>query len=246
MSILRNGFQTFVQQQPAPAVVGDFASMNPRATALAGPGAFKAAGVAADAAGAVIVGNFAWGTVATGIAHGVETAGSILGFIANELQTVITAFLGQSRLAVQEGFPVTLYTHGDFWADVQGGVVAVGDPIYARATDGAPTVDEGVSGANPATGYVAMTAKALAASAATSTVAAGTGVATLGVVTNGPVQVGDNVTGTGVPPNLFVQAILTGNGGTGSTLQLNTIGPAIASATLTFSRGGLVKISRTY
>ncbi len=242
MTIERNGFQTFVNQQPAPAVVGDFASMNPRAVALAGPGAFRA-----DLSAPVVVGNFAWGKQSDGIAYGSVQAGSVLGFVANELQTVITDFLGQSRLAVQAGFPVTLYTHGDFWAAVGGGVVEVGDPIYALSTTGAPTVDEGVSGINPDTGYVAATPLAAAATSTGSSIAAGTGVLTLGTVSNGPVQIGDNVSGTGVPDNVFVTAYLTGTpGASGSTVRVNYIGPAVSSFSGTFAQGRLVKITRTF
>lgn len=239
MSIYRNGFQTFVNNQPPPAVVGDFASMNPRAIALAGPGAFRA-----DGTNSPIVGNFAWGSPVTSLAYSIETANSVLGFVANELQTIITEFLGQSRLAVQSGFPVTLYTHGDFWAFVQGGAVAVGDPIYADVTNGAPTVDDN-SGANPDTGYVAATSLAADTTAVNCSIAAGTGVLTVGAVT-GSVEIGANVTGTGVPANLFVKSQLTGAAGQAGTYQLNTIGPAVASFTGTFTVGKLVKITRTF
>ncbi len=305
MSISRNGFQNFVNQQPPPAVIGAFASMNPRSTVLAGPGSLKA-----DAALPVVIGNFAWGLNSAGFAYGSDVNGGVMGFIANELQTVITAFLGQDRLAVQGGFPVTLYSRGDFWTYVTGGAVAVGAAIYADRDTGAPTVSATaasvtgsitttvltvtavgsgalrvgdvlvgsgvtanttitalgtgtggvgtytvdtsqsassttitVANAND-TGFKAATAAPVNTTAATCTVAANTGVLTLGTVTNGPVQIGDNVTGTGVPANLFVQAILTGSGGTGSTLLLNYQGPAVTSFSGVFSRGRLVKISK--
>jgi hypothetical protein len=238
MTIYRNGFQTFVNQQPPPAVVGDFASQNPRAVALAGPGAFRA-----DSAAPVIVGNFAWGVESTQLAYGSEQSNSVLGFVANELQSVITDFLGQSRLSVQAGFPVTLFTHGDFWAYVAGGVVAVGDSIFADAATGAPTVDDD-SNANPDTGYVAATPLAADASF-TGVIAAGTGVLTVSALT-GVVQIGANVSGTGVPTNLFIQSQLTGAAGAAGTYQLNTIGPAVGSTAMTSAVGKLVKITRTF
>lgn len=150
MSLTRSGFPTFVNQQLPPPQPGDFASMNPRATALAGPGAFRAADnsastPAAPTAGPVI-GNFAWGFTDM-LAYGTKKANAVLGFVANELQTVITAFLGQNRLTVQSGFPITLYTHGDFYALVASvsGVVNVGDEIYADQDSGAPTTSSGVA-----------------------------------------------------------------------------------------------------
>jgi len=58
-------FQTVINDQQAPAVAGDFASTNPFANVLAGPGALVAP------AGGLIVGNFAWvgpqGQVSPGI-----------------------------------------------------------------------------------------------------------------------------------------------------------------------------------
>jgi hypothetical protein len=313
MSINRTGFPTLVNINVPPGAAGQFASMNPRATILAGTGALKAA-----LAAAVIVGNFAW-AASDGLAYGDNTHGGNIGFVANDNQTIITDFLGQSRLSVQQGFPVTLFSHGDFWANVAGGAVSVGTAIYADRDTGEPTtyqeavqvtgtIDNGAGAAgtvltvsavrngrlrvgdvltgtgvtanttitafvtgtggvgtytvdisqddNPAggaistvatngvTGFTAASAAPLNTTAATCTVAASTGVLTLGTVTNGPVQVGDNVTGTGVPANLFVTAILTGTGTTGDTVKLNYMGPAITSFTGTFSRGRLVQITR--
>jgi hypothetical protein len=306
MSISRNGFQTFVNNQPPPAVCGDFASMNPRATVVAGPG-----GLLADTATPVVVGNFAWAL--NGVAYGVKTALAAIGFVANELQTVITDYLGQSRLVVQGGFPVSLYSYGDFWAFVQGGAVAVGATIYADRDTGAPTVFNGAfagtanqtgssttmtvtaatagkleigdvligsgvdsgltivaqltgtpggvgtytvstntgfsstaittAAENVDTGYKAATALAADTTATGCSLAAGTGILTVGSVT-GSVQIGANVSGTGVPANLFIKAQLTGTAGQAGTYQTNTIGPAVSSFTGTFTVGKLVKISK--
>ncbi len=307
MTINRAGFPSIVNLQMPPGAPGTFAGMNPRATVLAGPGAFKAA-----LAAAVIMGNFAWGA-SDGKAYGSNVNGGNIGFILNDSQTVITDFLGQYRTTVQEGFPVTLFSHGDFWALVGGTLgVTIGMPIYADRDTGAPTTDTSaavvtgsigtttltvtavtrgalrvgdvISGSGVTanttitalgtgtggvgtytvdtsqtassttitvaaginTGFVAASAAPLNTTAATCSVAAGTGVLTLGAVTNGPVQVGDNVSGTGVPANLFVTAILTGTGTTGDTVKLNYQGPAITSFTGTFSRGRSVMITRTY
>jgi hypothetical protein len=239
MTLSRNGFQTFVNQQPAPGVIGDFASMNPRAIALAGPGAFRAD----SATHPVVIGYFAWGVVATGIATGVLTANSELGFVANELQSVITTFLADSRLSVQAGFPVTLYTHGDFWTEVTGGAVTVGATIYADATTGQPTVTDN-SGANPDTGFKAATARP-ADSAITAALAA-TGILTVSAVGSGVVLINGLLSGTNVPANTFIQSQLSGSAGAAGTYQTNTLGVVVSSESMTVSQGQLVKITRTY
>lgn len=307
MSINRTGFPTLVNLNPPPGSPGMRASMNPMASVLAGQGALRAA-----LAVAVVVGNFAWGA-SDGVAYGSNVNGGAIGFVHNDHQTVITEFLGQSREAVQAGFPVTLQSHGDFWALVGGtAAVAVGTAIYADRDTGAPTTDTSaavftgsiatttltvtavtrgtirigdvISGSGVTvgttitalgtgtggtgtytvgtsqtagsttitvaaginTGFVAASAAPLNTTATASAVANLTGVLTLGTVSNGPVQVGDNVTGTGVPANVFVTAILSGTGTTGDTVKLNYMGPAIGSTAMTFSRGRLVQISRTY
>lgn len=238
MSLTRNGFQSFVNTNNPPGNIGDFASMNPRAVVPAGPNALKAGA-------GVTVGYFAMANLDTGLATGDCSGSGILGFVANELQTVITAFLGQDRLVVQAGFPVTLYSHGDFWTLVAG-AVTVGAAIYATAATGEPTV---TSSGNVATGFIAVTAAPANVTAATSTIAANTGILTLGAAPSAAgIEVGDNVSGTGVPANVFIVAQLTGTvgGSNGATFQTNYQGPAVASTTLTFSTGRLVKISRTY
>lgn len=322
MSLNRNGFQTFVQRDPAPAVLGDFASMNPRATALAGAGAFRSASTLnyLSAQNNAVVGNFAWGQGA--YAYGQKPTGaSVAGFVANELQTIIPflapgAGVNPVRLAVQDGFPVTLYTHGDFWVlptNMLSGAVAAGDTAYTRPADGSVTndptafaatgvgaganvtisavttgalvpgmilagvgVDAGLTVVSQTSGtpggagvYVTSTATGFASTAVTSaavdtgykfqssttadavttasaTIAANTGVLTIGAMASGVVEVGQNVSGTGVPSNLFIQAQLTGTAGGAGTYQLNTIGPAVANFTATLSQGKLAKISRTF
>jgi hypothetical protein len=228
MSLTRNGFQSFVNAVNPPANVGDFASMNPRAVVPVGQGALKAGT-------GVTIGYFARADLTTGLAQGDLNGTGIIGFVANELQTVITDFLGQNRLTVQGGFPVTLYTHGDFWCDPAGGAVTVGAPIYAVLATGQPTVDSAAS-ANPDTGFIAATAAPANPTSATSTIAAGTGILTMGGAPSAAiVETGMNVSGTGVPANVFILSQLTGTAGgsAGATFQTNYQGAAVASATFT-------------
>jgi hypothetical protein len=249
MSLTRNGFQSFVTQQLPPAQPGDFASMNPRSvalTAIAG-GLPGTPGFRVAASQSVTVGYFAWGAPATGLTYSSAAgagAGAVIGFIAQEQQTVITAFLGQDRMTIEAGFPVTLFTRGDFWANVAGLPVVAGAAIFAVNTTGQPsTVDDSTT--DP-TGYVAATSAIADVTTATSTIAADTGVLTTGgAASANNIQVGMTVTGTGIPANTFILAQLSGTAGAGSgaTYQTNYQGPAVASATFTYSQGNLVKIT---
>ncbi len=237
MSLTRNGFQSFVNTNNPPGNIGDFASMNPRAVVLAGPGALKVGT-------GVTVGYFARADLDTGLAQGSLSGSGIIGFVANETQALITAFLGQSNRVLTAGYPVTLYTHGDFWTLVAGGAVTVGATIYAVLATGEPTVDS-ASAANPDTGFIAATAAPADTTAVSCSIAADTGVLTVGTVTGSVLQ-GMNVSGTGVPANLFIQYQITGSAGATGTYQLNYQGAAVSSFTGTFSQGRLVKISRTF
>lgn len=214
MTLKRGDFQTFVQTHLAPGVVGEFASMNPRAVVLAGPGQFLA-----DDVFPAVIGNFAWANPADNTAYGARQDNSLLGFIGNEGQTVITDFLGISRLSVQAGFPVTLYSHGDFWADVAGGAVVIDAPIYADRDTGAPTVT--------ATAFVGTgTINDGATSAGT--------VLTITAVTSGSLKVGDVVTGAGITAGTTITALGTGTGGTGTyTVSVSQL---VASETISVAQ----------
>lgn len=222
MSISRNGFQTFVNRNPPPGVVGDFASMNPRATALAGPGAFRSASTLnyLSQVNVPIVGSFAWGQ--GDFAYGQKPVGaSVMGFVANELQTLTTfppsiSDPNMYRLAVQSGFPVTLFTHGDFWAQAVGmvnGFVSAGDTAYVRPYDGGVTND---STAFSATGVQTAASTTLTVSA----------------VTKGALVPGMVITGSGVAANTSIVVQLTGTpGGAGTYTVSNSTG--FSSTTIT-------------
>lgn len=136
------GFQKTINIQPAPAVEGDFASANPRASVLAGEGAFIA-----DAVG-VTVGRFAWAD-ATGK---VKNAGSgaPTGFVHREQQALITEWLGETSMLVPEGLPITLHNEGDFWVKTLT-VATIGQKVYASLTTGDVKTD--AAGATVA-GYI--------------------------------------------------------------------------------------------
>ncbi len=242
MSLSRNGFQTFVNTNSPVGGAGQMASMNPRATVIAGAGGLKA-----DPTNPPTVGWFARaiGTLATAI---VSPGAGVIGFLANEAQTLITAFLGQSRVTMEPGLPVTLFSHGDFWAEVVGATAAtVGQPVFAVAGTGQPTLDDD-SSANPDTGYIQASAPgATASSNGNASIAAGTGVLTVAATVTGTFESGQVISGTGVPANVFILSQITGSAGGAGTYQTNYQGAAISTFTnLTATSGQRVKISRTF
>ncbi len=136
-------FQTQVHIQPAPAVEGDFASANPRATVLAGPGSLVAG------PDGVLVGRFAWAT-STGqedVSSGEvdfynlvasSGAGEPSGFVHREQQALITVWLAEATMQIPPGLPVTLHSAGDFWARNAGAApTVVNQKVFADLASGA-------------------------------------------------------------------------------------------------------------
>jgi len=133
-------FQKTVNQYLAPAVAGDFASANPRASVVAGEGQFVAG------PGGVTVGLFAWAVsgVVTNAGSGAPT-----GFVHRDLQALITMFLSEAGLVIPQGLPVTPLNQGDFWVKT-GNNATVGQKVFASNTTGG--VQTGAAGATIA-GY---------------------------------------------------------------------------------------------
>jgi hypothetical protein len=222
MSLTRNGFQTRVNRQLPPYQLGGFVSQNPRATALAGPGGFRSGNGLNYLSGnnLAVVGNFAWGA---GQYAGSQkpTGASVLGFVANELQTVIPFpaandpnYPNPVRLAVEVGFDVTLFTHSDnatLPAGAVNGIVSAGDTVYARQYDGAPTNDP------------------------TAFSATGVGVGanvTISAVTKGFLVPGMVLAGTGVDVGLTVVSQTSGTPG-GAGVYVTSTATGFSSTTVT-------------
>lgn len=153
---MSGNFQTQVNVAQAPGVLGDFCDRNPRYTVDAGPG-----GLVAGAAG-VTVGRFAWATYpadgdgAPAIVNNFG-AGPVTGFVHREQQTLITTYLADASLLVPQGFPITLFMSGGFWALNSGATEAqVGMKAFANIATGAVTfaaagtISGGASGATSA------------------------------------------------------------------------------------------------
>lgn len=238
------GFQRVINQQPAPAVQGDFASNNPFASILSP----VEQGLQVAAGQAVTVGYFAWAGVDGKVYSSAAAAGegAVLGFVgrqANIPASLITEFLGESRLTLLAGMGCTLFSAGDFWTTLKG--ADPGDVIYAVAATGAPTLDD-ASAANPDTGFVAASqSKVDAVTANTTTIAANTGIMTIATLASGVVEAGQKVTGTGVPAETYIVRQLTGSAGAAGTYQTNSYNRAAVSAfTATMTQGSLIKISK--
>lgn len=130
-------FQSLVNVTQAPAVAGDFASLNPRHSALAPIGDGTLSGFIAGTGG-VTVGLFVWAG-SDGVTLTNAGSGAPLGFVAREMQALITVFLGEASLVVPAGLPLgSIFDGGDFWAKNTGsGAVTRGLKAFASNTTGA-------------------------------------------------------------------------------------------------------------
>lgn len=135
-------FQAQINEQPAPAVAGDFANVNPRASVLGSPGMYT------SPEGGLIVGRFVWVNPDTGEVAQREIANSLLGFLRRGNNAVISEFLSPATFVVDRGLPITLFDQGDFWALFTDGATpdqrvyadpGTGEPIAGGAT--APILD---------------------------------------------------------------------------------------------------------
>jgi hypothetical protein len=258
-------FQKQVNIQPAPAVEGDFASANPRATVLAGPGALVAGSntpIGLTQAG-VLVGRFAWTSPATSVsvdsgevdgAKYVNSngAGAPAGFLHREQQALITVFLGQNTNLVPVGLPITLHNEGDFWAvNASSATSAIGQAIYAiNATGAAWPGSAAPTDATLTTITVVgniLNASTVAPNAFSSAYIVGTTL-TVNTVTTGGLFPNQLISGTGVAAGTAIVSQLTGTAGAAGTYTVNISQTAGSSGTpiaMTGSGGWLTVTSLT-
>jgi hypothetical protein len=197
-------FQSKVNLVQAPGVEGDFASMNPFSSVLAGPGALVAP------AGGLIVGHFAWVNPANNAVSQTYVSGYQIGFLGRNENALITQFLGEYTMVVPQGFMVNLFNGGDFWARFGSGVTS-GGTVYADETTGAPV---NTASTDSGTGSIGFTGTASFA----------TNVMTVVADTSGGIYPGDVLTSAGVTAGTTIVAQLTGAtpGAVGSTYSLST------------------------
>lgn len=129
-------FQNQVNTVPAPAVEGDFADHNPRASVIAGPGGFVAG------SGGVTIGRFAWAAAPNDIDGSPTTvtnagSGAPDGFVHRAQQGLITTYLSKAGMTIPQGFGVTLMSSGGYWVKNDGsGANTRGQKAFASNTDG--------------------------------------------------------------------------------------------------------------
>jgi hypothetical protein len=194
--------QTSVNLTQAPAVAGDFASTNPRHTALTpAEGAFQAG------LSGCTIGLFAWidslGAYLNNFGSGTPNA-----FIARTQEALITTYASPYGNTIPAGFMVgNAFDHGDFWVSNAGSTSALpGMKAYANFTTGAVSFN--------------WSGNATSATTATTgaTVAAGTAATLTGTITNGV------LTASAVTNTIYPGAVLSGGtalAGTYVTAQLS-------------------------
>lgn len=231
--------QTQVNVQPAPAVAGDFASSNPRASVLAGPG-----GLVAGPNGCS-VGRFAWASFsqidADGAAAAVNNFGSgpVTGFVHRAQQGQINNYLQVYSMLIPAGFNMDLMDAGDFWVVNSGAAAAYpGQKAYAIFSTGlasfAATGSPGT--ANTTAGSIAAGAGAHATGTIVGNLFTATAALT-GTFVIGGVLTGSNVaTGTQIVSQLTPLLSGEATGGLGR-YAVSLAGQSVASTTITESWG---------
>lgn len=240
-----SSFQTAVNNQPAPAVAGDFASMNPRFTVDAGPG-----GLVAGPSGAV-VGRFAWAVSPEDIDGAPATvnsfgSGPVTGFLAREQQGLITVYLDASSMAVPQGFGLTLFNGGDFWVKNDGaGLATPGMKAYANFADGKITF--AASGSVTAGGT--STASAITAQTFSATGAINNSTLTVSALASGTIHPGSTISGTNVASGTKVVSqllpLLSGESLHGIGRYAVSIGDQSAVSTTISGTYGLLTVGGT-
>lgn len=221
-------FQNRVNLQQAPAVAGDFASANPRASVLAGEGSLVAG------PGGVTVGRFAWiqddGKTVSNKANAVRIPD---GFVHREQNALIVNYLAEGSNVIPEGFPVTLISAGDFWAQLKGANAAVrGSALFADYSTGEVAA---VAAQTGAVVTAAMGSTNTAALGGTFTASADTDATQL-VVTSvtGLISVGDTVAGTGITAGTKILSQVSGTPGGAGTYKLDKTNTASAATITAF------------
>jgi hypothetical protein len=225
------GFQTQVNYQQAPAVPGDFATTNPRATVIAGPGALVAG------PSGVTVGRFGWVDPATQTLVSNGGAGKPNGFVGNHHNALITTYLAETSLVIPGGFELFLWAYGDFWMKNDSSTEALpGQKIFASQTTGQAS-QLAAAGTQPSGG--ASVTGSIAASTASVTGSIANDILTVTVVGSGAIVVGGTLSGSGVATGTMVTAQLTGTPGGIGTYLVSIPEQTVASTTISETYGTL-------
>ncbi len=233
------GFQTQVNSQSAPAIAGDFASLNPISTFDAGPGGLVA-GV-----GGVTIGRFAWVSPPVdpnGTGKVVSNSGIGLpqGFVHRQQQGLITAFLASSGMLIPVGFQMALMTGGDVWVKNVGATAAQpGYKAWVNSADGTVAF-AAAGGTAPGGGSVTGT---IATQTTTFNASIAGDVLTVTNLVSGTIGVGSILTGgTGIVTGTRIVSQLSGTVG-GVGIYLVQYGNQSVSSALLTGTYGLLTVS---
>ena len=212
-------FQQQINDYQAPGVPGDFASLNPFSSVLAGNNALVAP------PGGLTVGNFFW-VGPNGQTSQTFVAGWQIAFLGRNMQALITQFLGEATMVVPSGFMVTGFNGGDFFANFPAGA-AVGNYVFADPNDGTPVANS--TNTAPALGV----ATASAGFSGTANLVNASTTLTVATVVHGIISVGDAVTDTTTAGNIVagttIVAQLTGTAGGVGTYQMSNAAAGAAA-----------------
>ena len=233
---MSGGVQTFINTQPSPAVAGDYASANPRASFLAGPG-----GLVAGASG-VTIGAFAWVTYNAIDADAAPAtvnnfgSGAVAGFVHREQQGLYTTVLADAGMSIPSGFPVIVQTAGDYWVKNSGAnQVVPGMYAYATLSTGLATFAAGQSAASTVTAATS----AIAASTFSVTGSISNNVLTVTNVSSGTIYPGATISGTGIASGTQIVSQLSGTAGAIGTYSVSIPEQTVASTTVSGTYGTL-------
>jgi hypothetical protein len=234
-SNLIGSFQTRVNLNNPYGVEGDFASANPRATALTPDGGALVVGPLG-----VTIGKFAWiESDGRTVTNSGQSPAQPDGFVHRDQQGLLTEYLQSAGMLIPPGFPVTLMRAGDFLAKNAGpGSLSRSSSLYASYADGSVGSAAGTAGSVTATlgstntGSLGSTNTAALGSTSTGTAVVGNSdQITLSAVT-GLISIGDTVSGVGITPGTTILAFISGSSGGAGVYQLSAENTA-AAATIT-------------
>lgn len=224
-------FQTQVNSQQAIGVAGDFASANPRYSAIAGPGGFVAG------ASGLTIGRFCWSAPpvdqdGTNQVVNQFGFGQPLGFVHRDQQALITQFLGEQTMLIPQGFMATVFSDGEFLVVNDGASEAVvGQKAYADfATGKASFAATGSPGTAVATGSIAAATSSFTGSIADD-------VLTVTGAVTGTIYPGTTISGTGVASGTQILSQTSGTTGGDGTYLVSIPEQTVASTTISGTYG---------
>ena len=229
---MTGGFQQQVNNQPAQALPGDFASNNPWSSYDAGPG-----GLVAGSAG-VNIGVFAWvnspldpNSTPTSVSN--SGLGAPAGLVPRRQQGLNTVFLSNAGTLIQAGFPMNLVTGGDFWVKNDGTAQCTpGMKAYADLNTGKVSF----AAAGAPTQAASVTAD-IAASTFSVTGSIAGNLLTVTAVGSGTIVRGATISGSGIASGTRILSQASGTAGGIGTYYVSIGEQTVASTTVSGTYG---------